>query len=195
MKPCAKYRERITWLALDNLDQEQAVTLRRHVESCEGCRHYLQELTTLTSAVAEAPWQPNIQTTPAFHRKLVTRIKGTERNTVRETIRSFLWYPLPNWQVALPTVAGVALLLGVGLLFMRSPAPLVPSLPNHTVATHTVATAPNIPTRLLPTIANYQMVASRSLDQLDQLLSDQGSRNLTPAPVFTASTQETGPKD
>ena len=38
-----------------------------------------------------------------------------------------------------------------------------------------------------PTIANYTMVANQSLEKLDDLLTRQGSRNLSPTPIYTAS--------
>jgi hypothetical protein len=39
-----------------------------------------------------------------------------------------------------------------------------------------------------PTISNYQMVANRSLEKLDELLTRQGNRNPSPSPIYTAST-------
>jgi hypothetical protein len=43
---------------------------------------------------------------------------------------------------------------------------------------------------LAPTIANYQMVANQSLEQLFELLTRQGNKRLPPAPVYTVSGPE-----
>ena len=40
---------------------------------------------------------------------------------------------------------------------------------------------------LEPTIANYEMVANQSLEKLSELLTRQGSKNLPPVPIYTAS--------
>jgi hypothetical protein len=40
---------------------------------------------------------------------------------------------------------------------------------------------------LEPTVANYQRVANRSLDELDDLLTRQANRNPPPVPIYTAS--------
>jgi hypothetical protein len=43
---------------------------------------------------------------------------------------------------------------------------------------------------LAPTLANYQMVASQSLEKLSELLTRQGNKSLPPTPVYTASSLE-----
>jgi hypothetical protein len=40
-------------------------------------------------------------------------------------------------------------------------------------------------TDLPPTMANYRMVADQSLEKLDELLSQQANRNLSPVAVLT----------
>ena len=52
---------------------------------------------------------------------------------------------------------------------------------------HTAA-LPELPKHLAPTVANYEMMANQPLEKLDELLTKQGSRNLPPAPIYTAST-------
>jgi hypothetical protein len=46
---------------------------------------------------------------------------------------------------------------------------------------------PDLKSDLPPTIANYQRIATRSLDELDDLLTMQGRRNPSPTPIYTAS--------
>jgi hypothetical protein len=40
MKPCAKNRKLIAWLALGALEARRAAALRAHLALCEGCRQY-----------------------------------------------------------------------------------------------------------------------------------------------------------
>jgi hypothetical protein len=46
---------------------------------------------------------------------------------------------------------------------------------------------PDIKSDLPPTIANYQRIATRSLDDFDELLTRQSERNPPPTPNYTAS--------
>jgi len=48
MKPCAQNRKLIVWLSLNVLDASQARQLRAHLETCEGCRRYLAEISNVT---------------------------------------------------------------------------------------------------------------------------------------------------
>jgi hypothetical protein len=47
--------------------------------------------------------------------------------------------------------------------------------------------APTSKSDLEPTIGNYQFIANQSLERLDELLNRQGSRNLPPGKVYSAS--------
>jgi hypothetical protein len=69
-------------------------------------------------------------------------------------------------------------------LVVFAPAPRAP-LPGPVMAN--TLPPPVFSSDLSPTVANYQMVANRSLDKLDDLLTRQGNRNTTPASIYTAS--------
>src|SRR5438477_440866 len=68
-------------------------------------------------------------------------------------------------------------------LFVQRPG--IP-LPAPTVAQPVLK--PNLKRDFDPTFSNYQMVANRSLEELDELLTRQGNRNPPPIPIYTAST-------
>jgi anti-sigma factor RsiW len=185
MKPCSKNRKLLAWLALGNLDDKQATALREHVATCEGCRCYLDELAKVTASISGAVVKTDIVATASFHRRVVAAVKAEERRTVWPTIERFLRGTLLNRRVALATVGGIAVVLVVGLLLTSGHRSEVP-LPTPSSARRD--SAHNLDADFRPTIANYQMVANQSLEKLDQLLSEQASRRLPPAPIYTAST-------
>jgi hypothetical protein len=75
----------------------------------------------------------------------------------------------------------VALIAIVSMIVGRSGAPA--HAPNRIQA----VSAPTYKSDLSPTIANYQMVANQSLEELDELLTRQGTRNLPPTRAYTAA--------
>ena len=87
-----------------------------------------------------------------------------------------------NWRLALPAVGAAALVVLILSLLPRQPVVSPPEQVSRP-AVKPSAPAPD----LSPTIANYQQVALRSLDKLDDLLTRQASRKLTPAPLHTTS--------
>jgi hypothetical protein len=89
---------------------------------------------------------------------------------------------LLTWRVVLPTVGATA--LAIVALSLVARRPVVP-VPAPTVAQAVLT--PNAKSNLDPTISNYHTVASRSLEQLDELLIRQGNRNPSPSPLYTAS--------
>src|SRR5262245_44771766 len=44
MKPCDENRQPIAWLVMGALDDESACELRSHLQTCEGCRAYFEEI-------------------------------------------------------------------------------------------------------------------------------------------------------
>jgi hypothetical protein len=54
-------------------------------------------------------------------------------------------------------------------------------------AINSVKAMPPAKRNLPPTISNYQMIANRSLETLDEHLTSEGNRNPPPAPVYTVS--------
>jgi anti-sigma factor RsiW len=184
MKPCSKNRKLLAWLALGNLDAEQATALREHLVTCPGCRRYLDELSSVAATLNAAEIMTDIEATASFHQRVIAGIKAEEPPFARPGIEKFFRGTLLNWRVALPTVGAVAVVLVVGLLLTSRQQPEVP-LPAPSSAQS--GSDHNLDGDFRPTIANYQMIANQSLEKLDQLLTAQGSRKLPPAPIYTAS--------
>jgi hypothetical protein len=185
MKPCAKNRKLIAWLALDALDARPAQALREHLAACEGCRRYLAEISSVTAKLSAAEPAADIQASASFHQKVANRLKANEPNSVWEIVMANL--TRMNWRSAIPAVA--ALVVAVMTLAVPWRQPAVPPHNLHIQPVAPVATAPDLNQDLPPTFANYQRVANESLEKLDELLTEQGNRNLSPTPIYTASTR------
>ncbi len=183
MKPCTKNRELITWLLLGNLENERATALRRHLETCEGCCRYLRELAELTATVKATEPELDIEVTASFHQRVVAKVQAERAMPSRAIITESLRTHLLNWRVALPAAAGLGVMLAMWLLL--SPVPFTRSPASSSTP---INAATKFDSNLQPTVANYQMVANQSLEKLDQLLNDQGKRNLPSVQVYTAST-------
>jgi hypothetical protein len=184
MKPCSKNRKLLALLALGNLDAEEATALRDHVATCQGCRCFLNELAKVTASISAAEMNTDIVTTATFHRRVVAAVKAEEARTVWPNVGGFFRGTLLKWRVVFPTLGGIGIVFVVGLLLNSQPksgAALPGSSKSQSDSAHSRVAD------FRPTIANYQMVANQSLEKLDQLLSEQGSRRLPPAPVYKAS--------
>ena len=182
MKSCSKYRKRLAWLALDALDPRQVEKLRAHLDICEGCRDYFQEITQVTETLHTSEAGSELQTSEFFHCRVADALRAEEAGAVRQGRMTRLQSVGLNWRVALPVLGATAAAVLALLVFVRhpdvstAPRPSVHPLPTHTSKPE-----------LEPTISNYQMVANRSLEQLDELLTHQGNKGPSPAPVYTAS--------
>jgi anti-sigma factor RsiW len=182
MRPCSRNRKPLAWLALGELDARRAAGLRAHMETCDRCRRYLTEISAITEKLAAADKTPDIQASEAFHRRLVTRLGAEQSGSVWQTLAAPFLAAGLNWRVALP-VAGAAALVIVSLsILVRQPAAPPPVLTGVQAVL-----PPDIRSDLPPTIANYQRIATRSLDELDELLTRQGKRNPSPTSIYTAS--------
>jgi anti-sigma factor RsiW len=184
MKPCSEKRKLIAWLALNELDARQTRELRAHLETCEGCRRYLEEISNVAERLAAAETSEDIQVSESFHRKVVARLRREESVSVWETVWVCLRTTLLSWRLALPVIAASVVLIAVLVARERRVGDGV-SLRTRSSA-HAVV-APSLSSDLPPTIANYQMVASQSLEKLDELLTKQGNRNLPVTQTYTAS--------
>jgi anti-sigma factor RsiW len=182
MKPCSNNRKLIAWLAVDALDDRQTRSLRAHLETCEGCRRYLAEISNVAQKLSAAPTPPDIQAAESFHQKVLSALKAEETGSAWETLVARLRATRLNLRVALPTVGATA--LAIAALSLVARRPVVP-VPAPTVAQAVLT--PNAKSNLDPTISNYHAVANRSLEQLDELLLRQGIRNPSPTPLYTAS--------
>jgi len=176
MKPCSIYRKRIAWLALGALDSREERKLRAHLPTCPGCSNYLEDMSGVSDKLSACKISPDIDASETFHQKLARRLKVQQVGS--------LWAVLvPEWKIALPVIGTVAAIVTASLLLLR---PTDGSSPSPSPIKSVTATPP-VKRDLSPTISNYQMIANRSLDSLDELLTTQGNRNPPPAPVYTAS--------
>jgi hypothetical protein len=182
MKPCSKNRKLIAWLAMDALDAEQARQLRAHLETCAGCRRYLDEISTVKEKLTTVEIAPDLQASAAFRRRWVDALSSGQPSSAWEAVVAQLRGHLLNWRVVLPALGATVLVVLALSIFTQKP--LAPS-PVPTSA-QTVS-PPKLKAELSPTLSNYQRVANQSLGALDELLTRQGNRNLPQVPVYTAS--------
>ncbi len=180
MKPCSNNRKLIAWLALDALDAQRGRALRAHLQTCAGCRRYLEEVSEVTQKLAAAEAGSDIRSSESFHQKVVCALRA--EGTGAETWVAQLRATLSNWRVALPLIGATAIVIAALSIVARHPG-----VPLSTPARALVVLTPNTKPDLAPTISNYQMVANRSLEELDELLTRQGNRNSSPAQILTPS--------
>jgi hypothetical protein len=183
MKPCAQNRKLIAWLVSNALDARQTRQLQAHLETCEGCRRYLAEISNVTEMLVQTEADADVQPSEVFHQKLAGRLRAAKPDSFEKILAAYLQGTLLNWRVALPAIAALVV-IGITFATWRQP-PVVPSPRIASTQTMSVSDADN---DLAPTIANYQRVANQSLDKLDALLTRQGNRPLPPMPIYTAST-------
>jgi len=182
MKPCSKNRKLIAWMALDALDARRTSALRNHLDHCEGCRGYWEEVSNVTERLKSAAPESDLEAPEFFHHRVIEKLQAIESSSVLQILVAWLRGALLNWRVALPAAA----VLVIALLVMVAPRhPPAVSLP--APATVQVGSPSSPGGDLAPTIANYQMVASQSLEKLDELLTREGNKPLPPAPLYTAS--------
>ncbi len=186
MKPCFRNRKRIAWLAINTLDGPQAAALREHLAKCEGCRRYWIEMSDITQTLQSAQAGPQVEPSPSFHRRLAERLHATEANRFHTDLLAWFRTFALSWRVALPVAAALAIMLYLSIAPPRHRNPAVATRPAQ------VASAPLNPSELAPTLANYQMLANKSLDALDELLTRQAEKGLPKVPVYALSSQEPG---
>jgi anti-sigma factor RsiW len=181
MKPCFSKRKLVAWLALGELDPSQEQGLRTHLQTCEGCRRYLAELSSVRERLAPKETAPEIEASEDFHRRLVCRLKAENPPPAWAGVAKWLPAMRLNWRLALPAIGAAAVLVAALATFTRQPPVPPPALVSHPVA------APSAPHQdLSPTVANYERVALRSLDELDDLLTRQARRNVALPSTYTA---------
>ncbi len=177
MKPCFRNRKLIAWLALGELDAPRAEALYAHMRHCSGCRCYLEEMSAVAGCLDAGPAEPELEPSASFHRKLLGRLRSAETTSAWTVLSARL-----NWRLALPALGAAALLL---LMLALPPHPAVLTPPVR--VSHLAAPTPTPARDLSPTMANYERAASGSLDEFDDLLTQQARQNLPSAPNFTAA--------
>ena len=183
MKPCAKNRKPITWLAVGALDVRAEQTLRAHLETCEGCRRYRDEISLVTQTLAATTPGPEIETSETFHRGVVSRLRAERPTSLAERVVTPLRSLLLNWRVG-GAVLGATAVVALSFFSWRSQS--------RPPGGGQAAVVVNEKSDLDPTISNYQTVAHRSLERLDELLSQQGNRTPSSGLIYTASTLARG---
>ena len=180
MKPCAGNQKLIAWLAANALDAPRAQALRRHLQTCEGCRGYLDEMSAITRNLAAAQPSPEMQASETFHQKLAGTLRATTPNSPWSVASAWL----RRWNRLAAPIAMATALVTIALVsgLWRHPAGPGPDLPETGPRPATGLNA-----ELPPTLANYQRAARQSLEKLDELLTEQGNQNPSRTPVYTAS--------
>ena len=182
MKPCSKNRKFIAWLAVGALEARQAQDLRAHLECCAGCRRYLEEISCVTERLAAAEVGPDLQASESFHRRVVGALRAETSESIRDTLAARLRGTLLAWRVAVPVIGAAAVVIALWMDWVWRPG-----LAPHPQPKVQIVRLPDATRDLPPTVANYQRVANRSLEELDELLTRQGNRNLSSARLYTAS--------
>ena len=182
MKRCSINRKLISWLALDALEARQARDLRAHLESCEGCRRYFEEISKVAETLTATELRPDVQASAFFHRRVMAKLRQEESASARGKLVASLRGTMLNWRVALPVVVATAALLAALSRYERRL-----DASSRKESRVPPASAVDLKRDLPPTIANYQMIANQSLEKLDELLNRQANRKLSPTRIYTAS--------
>ena len=95
-------------------------------------------------------------------------------------LQQFRWAHL-NWHLRLYAAGTMALAIVTLFAFLR-PADIPVTRP----PTRNVASEPQAKSAMDPTLSNYEMVAKLSSEKFDEFLTEQGSKNLSPTPVYRA---------
>jgi len=177
MKPCFRNRRLLAWMAADILDAQQAKDLRAHVKSCPSCTQYLAELSQVSQKLtSSAQSAPDVEPSSSFHQNLVRKLRVAQPASIPEKLAA--WSRLLDWRVAMP----IAAILLLAILVFPQRTPLVSQTGPRPVASVVIPSAD-----VAPTIANYELIANRSLDQLDELLTKQGNKPLPAVPAYAAA--------
>jgi hypothetical protein len=182
MKPCAKNKKSIAWLALDALGLREATALRDHLAQCEGCRRYWQEVLNVTEGLAAGMPDSDIEASESFHRGVADKLRGTDPASAVERVTAWLRGSVLAWRVALPGAAAMLIIFLAIVASLRSPS-VFPTLAQSKPASGHEDDVP-------PTIGNYRTVANQSLEKLSEVLTRQGNKPLPPSRTYTALSLE-----
>lgn len=182
MKPCSQKRKLIALLVLQELQAAKEKHILAHLDRCHGCRAYLKELSRIALVLSERKKLPPIKASEQFHASLLRQFRKADREPIWGALLQQYRLAFSNWRVALPVFGTAALVLVAILAFLRSvPVPVRPPTLQET------ASIQHLKNDLDPTISNYRMAADRSFERFDEMLTEQGSRNLTPTAIYTAA--------
>lgn len=181
MTPCERNRGPLALLAIDALEASRARNLREHIGACEGCREDPAQLTKVARTLAMQK-EPELQASQFFHRRVVEAVRAESPPSLRATWLESLRQMRRYWRWAVPMLGAGALAIGLVAVWHW---PHGSSAPDSQVKQIRPASSPT--GDLAPSIANYQAVANRSLEELDELLSRQAERARPAPPLYTAS--------
>ncbi len=174
MNPCRKYRKQIAWLAMDALEIQVESKLLAHLKACAACRCYLEEISNIAGNLRGAEPGADIQPTALFHRRVAGALSSAGRPSGDSR-----W----NWRFsfAVGSAAALAILVWVAAWPFGG-------APRRAFVGNRSAAASGQKADQEPTFFNYESAAHKSLDKLDELLTEQGERNQDSPPIFTAGT-------
>jgi len=182
MKPCLSKRKIIVWLALDILDESKRNGLRAHLSACEGCRSYLRSISNVTGKLGATKPGLELEPSHSFHRDLVKRLEADRSLSFSKVLGAAVgmvrWQ---HWGVALAALACIGAVTWA--LLRQQDVPEVQRTGVQIVERSRLQSGKN----LLPTVSNYQIVANRSLERLDELLTLQGNVKINSSESYTAS--------
>ena len=179
MNTCEQNRERLALLALGALDAAEAKPLQSHLEACEICRQFRNEISAVAKTLSDVKTRDDIETSEVFHQSLARKIRAEKPQSLWSGVLEYLKAPSFDWRAALPAMGALALLI-VSLAVLHSPnAPMPPKTVASNVSGLDHAAPP-------PTISSYQLAANESLEEFDRLLDRQAFRNPSHLPIYTA---------
>jgi len=168
-------------LAAGELEPGQAQQVQAHAKVCPVCACYLREMTAVSEALQTDAAEPALEASDRFHAMVLRRLR-----TPQPAI-GWSWFEqltsIQKWGAA-----AIALAVGVALLSAMFAKP--PHAPPRHIATNTPAR--HAGPELAPTLSNYQIVANRSLDEFDGLLTRQANQGLPRVRLYTPASVPAG---
>jgi len=165
MKPCTKKKPLLVWLALGELNAEDACQLKLHLDLCPACQEYFKEVALLCRQHQDgAEMLPPAQVSESFHGALRARIEAAQaRPAILKGLEAFL-RQLAG--LTLPQTAAASLGLVVASVWLW----ISLQTPKPQRQAQAQASIQHAATALPPTLATYRMIANTSLDAFDDLL-------------------------
>jgi anti-sigma factor RsiW len=181
MNPCRSNRKAIVLLAAGELDPEQAEQLRVHANSCPACARHLREMSAVSEALQTSAVEPGLEVSGALHSNVLRALRSPEPATPWSWFRQLT--STEKWGLA-------AVCLAVGLTVLSAMFVRISHVPPRYTVKNTAAGQTDL--ELAPTLSNYQIVASRSLEKFDELLTRQANRGLPSASLYTPASAPRG---
>jgi hypothetical protein len=182
MKPCNHNRKLIALLVLEELEATKKKHILAHLDQCHGCRAYFDELSGIAGVLSQRKKMLPIEASEQFHASLLRQFRETGHGSFWGTLLQQHRLTFSSWRVALPIFGTAALVLFAILAFLHSvPVPVRPSTLQET------ASIQHLKNDLDPTISNYRMAADQSFERFNEMLTEQGCRNLAPTAIYTAA--------